>query len=109
MLHLVYVLRPSAHARGDLRAFWEWIRCRQTWFYEGLDMVKDLRWFVRTIGVDVHALEHFVTFDDEAAWGAYRRALAARAQDPVWEQRRVEQDVWFDILEARILTDPPFA
>ncbi len=107
MLHLVYVMRPTAHARANLRAMWSWIHDRHGWFYGGLDMVKDVRWFVRTIGPEVHALEHFVSFEDEAAWGEYRRVLAVRAKDQEWEKRRVEQDLWWEILEAKILTDPP--
>lgn len=107
MLHLVYRFRPTAKARGDLLAFWRWIADRQLWFYEGLDMILDTKWYTVTIGDDVHCLEHHVTFADEAAWGRYRREISRRAKDPGWEARRVTQDEWYEILDARILTDPP--
>lgn len=107
MLHLIYVMKPTRKARGDLPAFWQWVQAREAWFYEGLDMVKNPRWYVRTIGQDVHALEHSISFDDEAAWGAYRRAVSERSKDASWERRRVEQDDWWDILEARMLSDAP--
>lgn len=107
MLHLVYVMRPTAKARGDLPAFWRWVREREDWFYHRLDMARDPRWLVRTVGADVHALEHSISFADEAAWGAYRQEVHRRAQDPAWERRRVEQDLWWEILEARLLNDAP--
>ncbi|MCT8998344.1 hypothetical protein [Chelativorans intermedius] len=107
MLHLVYTFRPTAHARTNLQAFWRWIGEREAWFYDGLDMARDSRWYVRTIGQDVHALEHFIAFEDEAAWGAYRREVARRSRDAAWERRRVEQDLWWEITEARLLNDAP--
>lgn len=107
MLHLVYVMRPTIKARGDLRAFWCWVREREDWFYDGLEMAHDPRWLVRTIGTEAHSLEHSVSFADEAAWGAYRKEVHRRSQDPEWERRRVEQDLWWEILEARLLNDAP--
>ncbi|WP_280275288.1 hypothetical protein [Nocardia wallacei] len=107
MLHLVYRFRPTAKARSDLRTFWQWIADRQLWFYAGLDMVLETKWYTVTIGDDVHCLEHHVTFADEAAWGSYRRELANRSENPQWESQRTSQDEWYDILDARILTDPP--
>ncbi|MFI7663818.1 hypothetical protein [Nocardia sp. NPDC049526] len=107
MLHLVYRFRPTAKARGDLRAFWDWIADRQLWFYRDLDMIIDTRWHTVTIGSDVHCLEHHVSFADEAAWGRYRAEISRRSQDPDWEQRRTSQDEWYEILDSRILTDPP--
>ncbi|CAB3774553.1 hypothetical protein LMG29542_07930 [Paraburkholderia humisilvae] len=107
MLHLVYLLRPSAHARTDMNAFWSWVRDRQAWFYAGLDMARDPRWYVRTIGTDVHSLEHTISFADEAAWGVYRLEVSRRSRDIAWERRRVEQELWWEILEARILNDAP--
>lgn len=106
MLHLVYRFRPTAKARADLPTFWQWISNRQQWFYAGMDMVVDLRWYTVTIGPDVHCLEHHVTFPDEQAWGDYRAELARRSEWPEWESRRTSQDEWFEIVDARILTDP---
>ncbi len=83
------------------------VRERDTWFYDGLDMAERPRWFVRVIGPDVHALEHVVSFADEAAWGCYRAAVASRSADPRWERRRVEQEEWWEIVEARMLSDAP--
>ncbi|MEV5748361.1 hypothetical protein AB0L00_11125 [Actinoallomurus sp. NPDC052308] len=107
MIHLVYTFRPTPYAQENLPEFWEWVRDREDWFYDGLDMVLKTDWFVRTIGPDVHCVEHFVAFADEAAWGAYRRAVSAKSRDPKWEARRIEQGRWYDILDARILSDPP--
>jgi hypothetical protein len=107
MLHLVYVLKPTTKARRDMKAFWNWLSEREAWFYAGLDMAVDPRFYVRTIGQDVHSLEHSISFEDEAAWGAYRSAVSARSHDPAWEQRRVEQDDWWEIIEARLLNDAP--
>jgi hypothetical protein len=107
MLHLVYVLRPTVKARRNMQEFWTWVRARETWFYDDLDMALDPRWYVRTIGQDVHSLEHSISFHNEEAWGQYRAAVSARSQDPVWEQRRIEQEDWWDILDARMLSDAP--
>lgn len=107
MLHLVYRFRLTRKASADPRAFWEWARLRHVWFYSGLDMVEDTRWYVCTVGQDVHTLEHLVTFADEAAWGRYRREVHRRAQDPAWESRRTSQDEWWEMLDARLLNDPP--
>ncbi|GGL11391.1 hypothetical protein GCM10011588_27320 [Nocardia jinanensis] len=70
-------------------------------------MVLDTTWHTVTIGDNVHCLEHKVTFADEAAWGEYRRAVSRRSADPEWESRRTGQDEWYDILDSRILSDPP--
>ncbi|MGI9574714.1 hypothetical protein ACRYJU_11560 [Alloalcanivorax xenomutans] len=72
MLHLVYIMRPTLHARTHHKEFWEWVRAREQWFYDGLDMARDPRWYVHAIGQHVHCIEHSVGFVDEAAWGAYR-------------------------------------
>jgi uncharacterized protein YhbP (UPF0306 family) len=109
VLHLVYRFRPTANARGDLAGFWQWIADRQQWFYSGLDMVLDTKWYTVTIGDDVHCLEHHVTFADEAAWGNYRREVSRRSQHRDWEERRTSQDQWYEIIDARILNDPPIS
>jgi hypothetical protein len=107
MLHLVYRFRLTAEARSNMTEFWRWLAERQAWFYEGLGMVEDTRWFTVTIGSDVHCLEHHVTFRDEAAWGSYREELRHLAQDLEWERRSASQYQWWEIIEARLLTDPP--
>lgn len=107
MLHLVYLFRPTAHARANLKEFWTWVSEREEWFYGGLSMVTNPRWYVRTVGPDVHSIEHFISFEDEAAWGAYRKEISRRSADPSWEKRRLEQDVWWEIIEARLLNDAP--
>lgn len=107
MLHLVYTLRPTKQARTNPHAFWDWARERDQWFYDGFDMVEDTKWYVRTIGPDVHSIEHVASFADEAAWGAYRAALHRRSQDPEWEARRISQEQWWEILDARLLNDAP--
>ncbi|QFZ19706.1 pyridoxamine 5'-phosphate oxidase family protein [Saccharothrix syringae] len=107
MLHLVYRIKPSPAAEQDPRAFWAWVQERERWFYDGLDTVVATRWRVRTVGEGVHTLEHTVTFADEAAWGRYRREVAARGRDPAWERRRVEQGHWWTLLDAGLLSDPP--
>ncbi|KML62345.1 hypothetical protein VL15_03755 [Burkholderia cepacia] len=107
MLHLVYTMQPTLNARRNLTAFWQWVKQREAWFYDGLDMAMNPQWRVQTIGPRVHALEHSISFADEAAWGTYRRAVAQRSRDPEWERRRVEQDEWWELIDARILTDAP--
>ncbi|MFC6340236.1 hypothetical protein GIR22_01735 [Pseudomonas sp. CCM 7891] len=107
MLHLIYLLRPNAKARSNHAAFWDWVRERETWFYDGLDMAFDPRWYVQTIAPEVHSIEHWISFKDEAAWGAYRKAVSARSHIAEWEKKRVEQDEWWEILEARLLNDAP--
>ncbi|WP_411140440.1 hypothetical protein [Streptomyces sp. x-80] len=107
MLHLVYRIRLTAAAESDPAGFWAWAEEREQWFYEGLDTVLATRWAVRTVGADVHTLEHTVTFADEAAWGRYRRQLSERSRDPAWEHRRTEQGHWWQLLDATLLSDPP--
>lgn len=107
MLHLVYLLKPTRRARSDMTAFWAWVREREVWFYDGLDTARDPRWYVCTVGRHVHALEHWISFQDEAGWGRYRAEVSRRSGDPAWERRRVEQDAWWAILDARLLNDAP--
>lgn len=107
MLHLIYLLRPSKKARAHHSEFWQWVDERELWFYDGLEMASDPRWYVQTIAQDVHAIEHWISFEDEAAWGAYRKIVSERSRVPAWETRRVEQDEWWEILEARLLNDAP--
>ncbi|MGF6189341.1 hypothetical protein [Serratia sp. 2723] len=108
MLHLMYLLKPTPKAHLDMAAFWSWVEQRDEWFYRPLAMAGERRWYVRTIGTNVHCLEHYVAFADEAAWGQYRRAVAKLCQDPAWEKIRVEQDLWWEILDSSLLNDAPF-
>ncbi|MFG6178780.1 hypothetical protein ACGTN6_16210 [Halomonas sp. THAF12] len=105
MLHLVYTLQLTEHARTHNKEFWEWLHSRQSWFYDGLDMIQAPRWFMHVIGQNVHCLEHSVAFDDEAAWGAYRKAISQRSKDPEWEKRRIEQEKWWEIIDSRLMND----
>ncbi|WP_413733382.1 hypothetical protein ACL2XP_13935 [Sodalis sp. RH21] len=107
MLHLMYLLKPTGQAQRDMAAFWRWVSERDRWFYHTLVMAGDRRWYIRTVGNHVHCLEHYVSFADEAAWGEYRRAVSALGKDPVWEKKRIEQDDWWEIIDARLLNDAP--
>jgi hypothetical protein len=107
LLYLVYRFKPTAYARANLGEFWKWMQDRELWFYDGLEMVLKTEWFVRTIGTDVHSVEHIVTFEDEAAWGNYRKRVRQKSQDANWEARRTEQEKWYDILDSALLSDPP--
>lgn len=107
MIHLIYRFAPTEKARRNQVDFWKWVVERQEWFYDGLDTVLETKWYVVTIGADVHALEHYASFADEAGWGAYRRELSRRSRDKAWEARRVSQDDWWHMLDARILSDAP--
>ncbi|MDC9614861.1 hypothetical protein PSI19_13505 [Xenorhabdus khoisanae] len=108
MLHLMYLLKPTHKAHQDMAAFWQWVEQRDEWFYRSLAMAEERRWYIRTIGNNVHCLEHYVTFADEAAWGMYRQAVSKLCKDPEWEKIRIEQDLWWEILESRLLNDAPF-
>lgn len=106
VIYLVYRMQLTAKARGDLHAFWAWLEERERWFYDGLDMVEQVRWYYSLVG-DVYTLESWSAFADEAAWGAYRAALATRKADRAWERQRTSQDEWWDFLDTRMVTDPP--
>ncbi|MCS4320831.1 hypothetical protein M2407_005205 [Serratia sp. BIGb0234] len=108
MLHLMYLLKPTSKARKDMPEFWRWVEKREEWFYSTLEMAGERRWYVRTIGNNVHCLEHYVTFADEEAWGQYRKAVSALSKIPEWEQIRTEQELWWDILDSSLLNDAPF-
>lgn len=95
MIYLVYRMRLTERARRDMKGF-----------YKDLPMVEEVRWYYSVIG-DVYTLENWAAFDDEAAWGAYRAALAGMKTDDSWEAERVSQETWWDSLGTRIVTDPP--
>jgi hypothetical protein len=107
MLHLHYRIKLTKAAEDDPAAFWAWALEREKWFFEGLDTVSGTRWYVRTVGEDVHAIEHIVTFADAAAWGDYRAQVAQLSKNPEWERRRVEQGHWWKLQDAALLSDPP--
>jgi hypothetical protein len=106
VIHLVYRMALSARARQDLGGFWAWLEERERWFYDDLPMVREVRWYYSLVG-EVYALENWATFDDEAAWGQYRAALASRKKDASWERERVSQEQWWQFLDTRLVTDPP--
>jgi hypothetical protein len=35
--------------------------------------------------------------------------VARRAENPEWERRRLEQDTWWELLDARLLNDTPIS
>ncbi len=106
MIYLVYRMKLAAQARQDLKAFWAWLEARELWFYRDLPMVKGLRWFQTVIG-EPYTLECWAAFADEAALGAYRKALASLKCDAEWERQRVSQDAWWEFLESRLVADVP--
>lgn len=106
MIYLVYRMKLTGRARQDMKAFWHWLEDRETWFYRDLPMVKELRWYYSAVG-DVYTLENWAAFENEAAWGEYRAALAGLKSDSAWESQRVSQDEWWDFLDTRMVTDLP--
>lgn len=106
MIYLRYRMHLAPRARADMKAFWAWLEQRESWFYRDLPMVKEVRWYYSVIG-DVYVLENWATFDDEAAFGAYRAALANLKTDQAWESERVSQDEWWEFLDTKLFTDPP--
>ena len=106
MIYLVYRMRLTSRARQDMKGFWAWLEARERWFYDALPMVSSVRWYYAVVG-EVYSLESWAGFEDEAAWGAYRAALATLKNDATWETERVSQDEWWDFLDSRIVTDPP--
>lgn len=106
MIHLVYKMHLAPRARQDLKGFWAWLEERERWFYADLPMVVEVRWYYSLVG-DVYTLESWTTFEDEAAFGAYRARLAELKSDPGWEKQRTSQDEWWEFLGTRLVTDPP--
>jgi hypothetical protein len=106
VIYLVYRMRLTRLARQDMSRFWSWLENRQRFFYDGLPMVKEVRYYYSVIG-DVYVLENWATFENEAAWGEYRSALARLKSDSTWEAERVSQDDWWEFLDTRIVCDPP--
>ena len=105
MLHLVYFLKPTKKALQNQKEFKSWLKDRQEWFYKDIDVAKNPSWQIVTVGEPVHALRHTISFDDEAAWGEYRRILHVRSSDPEWQARRCEQEDWWEIVDSRLLND----
>jgi hypothetical protein len=106
VIYLVYKMHLTARSRKDMKAFWSWLEEREKWFYRELPMVREVRWYYSVIG-DVYTLESWSSFDDEAAFGAYRRKLGELKQDDRWETTRTSQEEWWEFLETRLVTDPP--
>jgi hypothetical protein len=101
-------MRLAPRARQDLKEFWAWLEDREKWFYRDLPMVQEVRWFYSMVG-ETYTLENWAAFEDEAAFGEYRRALATLKADDEWESQRVSQDEWWEFLGTRLVTDPPVA
>ncbi|MFB4309390.1 hypothetical protein [Actinomadura sp. GTD37] len=106
MIYLVYRMKLTERARRNMKEFWAWLEERERWFYRDLPTVREVRWHYSVVG-DVYTLENWAAFEDEAAWGAYRAALATLKADGDWEDQRVAQDDWWDFLDTRIVADPP--
>jgi hypothetical protein len=106
MIYLRYRMKLSARARQNTKAFWTWLEERERWFYRDLPMVKEVRWFYSVVG-DVYVLENVAAFEDEAAFGEYRAALANLRADEGWESERVTQEDWWEFLDTKLLADPP--
>ena len=106
MIYLRYRMKLAARGRQDMKGFWAWLEDRESWFYRDLPMVKEVRWYYSIVG-DVYVLENWATFDDEAAFGEYRKALANLKTDGDWEAERVTQDEWWEFLDTKLFTDPP--
>jgi len=106
VIYLHYRMKLAPRARQNMKEFWAWLEQRETWFYKDLPMVKEVQWFYSVVG-DVYVIENIATFDDEAAFGAYRAALGTLKSDEDWESERVSQDEWWEFLDTRLTTDPP--
>ena len=72
MIYLVYRMHLTARARQNMKEFWAWLEDRERFFYDDLDMVKELRWYYSVVG-DVYVIENWAGFEDEAGWGAVPR------------------------------------
>lgn len=106
MIYLQYRMHLARRARENMAEFWAWLEKRESWFYNDLPMVKEVRWYYSVVG-DVYVLENWAAFDDEAAFGAYREALKHLKSDEGWESQRVSQEEWWEFLETKLWADPP--
>lgn len=106
MIYLSYRRTLTPYAREHMDEFWAWLAEREKWFYDQLPMVLETRWYYTVIG-EAYALENRAAFADEAAFGAYRAALAQMKKDPRWESERTTQGKWWEHQSSELLTDPP--
>lgn len=106
MIYLRYRIKLARRARENAKEFWSWLEKREEWFYRDLPMVKEVRWYYSVVG-DVYVLENWAAFEDEAAFGAYRAALANLRADEGWESERVSQEEYFEFLDTKLFADPP--
>lgn len=107
MQYLLYTFELTSHALDHLEEFWQWMKEREPWFYDRLPMVRNSSWRVEH-GEALVRVHHCVTFDDRAALAAYRAAIAGRGRnDPAWESRRAEQDLWYRITARTEQCSPP--
>ena len=106
MIYLRYRMKLGPKARRNAKSFWAWLEKREEWFYKDLPMVKEVRWFYSVVG-DVYVIENWAAFDDEAAFGEYRKALTTLRADEEWEGERVTQEDWWEFLDTALYSDPP--
>lgn len=106
MIYLSYRRRLGDHARRDMAGFWRWAQEREQWFYQDLPMVRQTKWYYTVVG-EAYTLENRAAFEDLAAFGKYRDALATMKADPSWESQRTSQAEWWTHLDSVLLTDPP--
>ena len=108
MLYLGYTFEATEYAHGHLDVFWRWMEKREPWFYQDLEMVRCTMWHVETRDSALH-IHHYVEFDDEQELAEYRTAIAEKSADPSWEERRLQQNVWYRIIARSIYYSPPVA
>jgi hypothetical protein len=106
VIYLVYRMKLAEKAQKDLKGFYAWLEERERFFYGDLPMVKAVRWYTTVIG-EIYTLECWAAFEDEAAYGAYRRALASLKRNDEWEAQRVTQGEWWHFVDSRLVGDPP--
>jgi hypothetical protein len=108
MIYLVYRTHLLPEARADLPGFWRWLQEREQWFYRDLSTVKSVRRYVTVVGPS-YTVETWLEFQDMPEYAEYTRQVAAHRAHPDWEQRRVEQDRYWEFLDSRILADAPLS
>ena len=106
MTYVAYTVRRTSASRADLVGFWRWVKARDAWFYKELPMVKRVRRYTTAVG-DISTVEIWQEFEDLRAYAAYTEKVADLRRDPEWERRRVEQELRWEFLGNRILSDAP--
>ncbi|MDQ1031551.1 hypothetical protein QF035_009133 [Streptomyces umbrinus] len=104
MLYLEYTFKPTEHAHAHQAEFWRWMSEREPWFYADFRMVRGTSWRMESSGTRP-LIHHLVEFDDTNSIAEYRAAVAAKAkEDPLWEKKRMEQDLWYEIIGRSVQT-----